>query len=469
MTMSDQNITFVEAFFRETETAHENNNNITFSYIAVKQEDRFHLIQGALFFNSGLSNIAATHFMSASVRAGNYPLSVLKITGRGLVDALISGCIPTPDGDLLFKGNDGEEHGATYEPFHVEGIKAQSRYNILTIYGSSYEQTIHQPDLDWELRAAQRPYDSLQELAFEYKLGSLRSVASVEVIAFNVAAFDFTSTIRGTSARLGVFLMHGLSPSDVTIGYRIFSQGKVTTRSMINGEKMEWVEKTEHQFGNVELEVPTAAVMQCFVSYLGIAQHFGWVSGPSTVQNPKRAVYTIFDDGLSILTEFITKSGGKGRDARDLETGVAWLLWMLGFSVAHLGATDRTQDAADLIATTPKGNFAVIECTTGLLKTENKLPLLIERTERVKRGIVASNNKHLRVISVMVTSRTRAEISADLEQAEKLGVLVMTKENLEQGVINRTLLMPDADKLYDEVFEMIEASKAKHLSKELLL
>ena len=50
---------------------------------------------------------------------------------------------------------------------------------------------------------------------------------------------------------------------------------------------------------------------------------------------------------------------------------------MLGFSVVHLRSTTRMQDAADLLATTPSGHIAVIECTTGLLKAEDKLALLM--------------------------------------------------------------------------------------------
>jgi hypothetical protein len=67
---------------------------------------------------------------------------------------------------------------------------------------------------------------------------------------------------------------------------------------------------------------------------------------------------TIFPQhqAFKILNDFLSKSGARGRDGRDLESGIAWLLWMLGFSVAHLGGTDRTQDAADLIATTPKNS-----------------------------------------------------------------------------------------------------------------
>jgi hypothetical protein len=223
---------------------------------------------------------------------------------------------------------------------------------------------------------------------------------------------------------------------------------------------MRWTVTDEHQYGTAEIVVPPAAVIHCFVSYRGLAQHFGWIADPTTMQNPRRSVYTKFDENAEILSDFFTRSGTKGRDARDLEAGVAWLLWMLGFSVAHLGGTERTQDAADLIATTPKGDFAVVECTTGLLKADNKLPLLISRVEQVRSGIVASNNKHLRVLPIIVTSKARAEVSADIEQAERLGVLVITKEDL-QGAIDRTLVFPNPEKMYDDSWQTVEAASCR--------
>jgi hypothetical protein len=280
------------------------------------------------------------------------------------------------------------------------------------------------------------------------------------IIAFNVAAVDFGSVVSGSRARLGIFLAHGLSPENVTLGYRVFSQGRVETRSTIQGTAFQWKKTADHQYGSTEIDVPSAAVLHCFVGYCGIAQQFAWVSDPTTVQNPKRAVYNTFDSKLEILNDFLSKSGARDRDARDLETGIAWLSWMLGFSVAHLGGTERTQDAADLIATTPKGDFAVIECTTGLLKAD-KLSLLIDRAERVRQGIVASNNKHLRVLPVIVTSRTRAEISANIEQAEKHGVLVISRENLDQA-LTTTLVLPNADQLYEEAITAVESAKAKY-------
>jgi Holliday junction resolvase len=224
---------------------------------------------------------------------------------------------------------------------------------------------------------------------------------------------------------------------------------------------MSWSQTPEYQRGTVQISVPSAAVVQCFANYCGVTQHFWWIADPSTAQNSKRSVYALFDDNLGILQEFVSRSDARGRNARDLETAIAWLLWMLGFSVTHLGATGRTQEAPDLIATTPAGHFAVIECTTGLLKADQKLARLVDRTERIRRTLIASNNLHLRVLPIIVSARAREEIKADLEQAERLGVLVITREDIERS-LPRTLLLPDAEQMYDQFVQATETANAKY-------
>jgi hypothetical protein len=111
-----------------------------------------------------------------------------------------------------------------------------------------------------------------------------------------------------------------------------------------------------------------------------------------------------------------------------------------------------------LIATTPQGHFLVIECTTGLLKAENKLPNLIDRAEKVRRSLANSGNGHLRVMPVIVTNKTREEIKADLEQAEKLGVLVGTREGF-VNLINLTHVAPDPDQLYKQAEDEIRRAQ----------
>jgi hypothetical protein len=471
MTMLPNNEKRIDDFFNAIEPFQVAYRYISFSYIAVRHGDDFQLLQGKILFNTEPFKKDFLHFHSDNIRAGQYHLSELKLEPRGLIAGLLSGELSTPHGRLLISGNDDGKFSTSYDPTNQDGIKAQARYNALTIYGASQTsnigqsilEAIRQPLLNWELRAASTPYDNLQELAFENVLGPITGNVNVEALAFNVAYIDFSSKVSGTLAKPAVFLAHGLSPENVTLGYRVFNQGRAETRARIQGSEMQWTQLDSKQHGVAEINVPNAAALHCFVSYSGIAQQFGWIADPAAVQNPKRAVYNIFDNNLEILKDFLSKAAGKGRDARDLETGVAWLLWMLGFSVAHLGATDKTQDAADLIVTTPTGHFAVVECTTGLLKADNKLPLLVERAARVRRGVDASNNKHLRVLPVIVTSRTRDEIKADIEQAEKRGILVLSRENLDQAV-NNTLVFPNAEQLYEQALQEVESAIEKYNS-----
>jgi hypothetical protein len=125
------------------------------------------------------------------------------------------------------------------------------------------------------------------------------------------------------------------------------------------------------------------------------------------------------------------------------------------------------REAADLIATTPLGHFAIVECTTGLLKAENKLSLLHDRVEAVRRGLADANNAHLHLLPVMVTSKTRTEVAPDIEAAERLGVLVMTREHLDQVINQRTLVFANADQMYLEAEQSVSAALAKYQPQEI--
>jgi hypothetical protein len=157
---------------------------------------------------------------------------------------------------------------------------------------------------------------------------------------------------------------------------------------------------------------------------------------------------------LEHLNELLNVKGKAQDQTRDLESATAWLFWMLGFNITNPGGTKRTQDAADLIAITPKGHFGVIECTTGQLKEDTKLPKLVERTEKMRQSLDNSGHQHAKVISVIVTNLSEAEIKADLEHARKLGVLVLTKDDF-NDLVNKTLTLPDADALFDQAVAAI--------------
>jgi hypothetical protein len=452
---------FVDEFFAAIGPCEQAFQNVGLSYLALLSGDRFVITQGRVFLDTGPGK-PAQQFQSTNVRAGHVYLSELKLNPRTLIERLVAEKLATPQGDLHFIAAEGGRYAASFVPFHPEGLQTQRRFNVLTIVGGQKE-ALRQPDIDWEIKAASTPYDGLQELANDLGLGPLTGgTATVEIVAFNVAAIDAEkSGVLGTRANLHVLLGKRLSQEEVRIGYRVYVPGTPTVRQTLLGDAMQWTEEVDFYRGQASIEVPSAAVVNCAVSYAGMTQSHYWLTDPERVQNPRRAVFETFDPKLENLKAIIANAQGRGQDARDLEAAVAWLLWMLGFNVAHLGGTRRTREAADLVVTTPAGHFAVVECTTGILKAENKLSLLHDRAEAVRRSLAASNNAYLRVLPIIVTSKGLAEIKPDVEAAEKLSILVLTREGLEQG-INRSLVQPNADQMYTEGEQAVSTALTKY-------
>jgi hypothetical protein len=79
----------------------------------------------------------------------------------------------------------------------------------------------------------------------------------------------------------------------------------------------------------------------------------------------------------------------------------------------------------------------------------------------VRQRLAASNQSHIHVLPIMVTSRTESEIKADIEHAERLGVLVLSREQLDR-IINQTLVTPNTNQLYDEAEAAVRAAQAKY-------
>ena len=200
--------------------------------------------------------------------------------------------------------------------------------------------------------------------------------------------------------------------------------------------------------------------MQCIPVVDGKAQHRYWLADKKTLQNRYRAAFEGYDKELTLLKDFLADTPRKGRDSRDLEFGVSWLLWMFGFSPAYFGANPRTQDAPDLLATTPSGHFIVVECTTGLLKAENKLAKLHERTSNLRTRLAAAGHGHLRIIPMIVTTLIREDVKADIEQAERLGTVVITREALDSA-LSRTFVAQNPEAWFADAEKEIEEGQRR--------
>jgi hypothetical protein len=276
----------VEHFFQAIQSLAAAYENATFAYFAVNRMDEFVLMNGRIFLNIQPSAIPFSHFRSKSVRAGHYRLADLQMDAPTLIECLFSGKLETPHGSLSFPASDDGRYVANYIPFHPDGLQGQRRIRVLRISGGA-PQFSHQPDLDWELKAADTPYEGMGELAASYALvaPAAGATVNVEVIAFNVAAIDESrSLIDGESATVQIVLAKGLARDLVTLGYR--TPGTVPIRATVLGQNMEWTESDHYQDGVARFSVPNASVVNCTVSYNGVAEQHWWLTDPTQVAEP---------------------------------------------------------------------------------------------------------------------------------------------------------------------------------------
>ena len=446
----------IEAFFSTIEPRVTGYSYIDLSYFAVRKGDDNLLLQARLFLRTAPSTIPELHVETDNMVAGHISNLLKNITLKAFVDRLIQDCsIETPHGKFIFPLEGDGKLSTSFDPFHQEGITGGNRLSVLSITGGRGYTYVEHTKFDWELKSASEPFDTIEELLTILVLGGkLSNTATLEIVAYEVAAINFQSIVNGVEAKPSIYLANSLDTRKCKIGYRVFMHGKVVDRGSIQGSDLIWIEKENFQQGEGLVAIPQGAVLHCIASYGGYAQHQGWIADPTNYQNSRRVSLESFDDQAEILREYLFDEQKTRKYARDFEFGVAWLMWILGFSVTQIGGTARTSDAPDILATSPKGNILVVECTVGLLKAEHKLAILVDRTEAVRKRLIASGNGHLKILPIIVTAKTKEEVKADLDQARNLGVIVVTQETL-LDLFQQTIAAPDAEIIYERALDSL--------------
>jgi hypothetical protein len=452
MNVSDYEKKALDQFWSAIEPRLSGYRHASFSYLAIKQDSGFLLIQGRLHLVAKPLNNALRPFESHNVRAGHCTLDVLGKDPKAFIEELLSGRLRTPSGEFVFPANANQPFYIYFNPhYEIREQPAHRRMQLGISGGNNFH--IHPVQHDWELRANALPFDTIGDLCNEYGVPSSSDQrASIDVIADILADIRPASTIMNSRAFLQIGLADGLDITKASIGCSFSKNGGSVTRKRISGEELSWSKDDDSHVGRIEFDVPAGAILECVANYAEEAHHICKIVDPSTTRNSCRAIHQLFDPELKRLRELLTIEGK--RKARDFEKPIAWLFGMLGFSVSHLDAIPQANGSPDLVAKAPSGNVVVIECTTGLLKAEHKLPNLVARTEQVRKALALSGHETLKVLPVLVTNRSLAEVKAEIEDANKMQVYVITSDDF-QELIRLSNLPPDADAFYQRAEEQV--------------
>jgi len=319
-----------------------------FSFLAVRDgEDALPLFQGHVQLSAKPHARCGGIVETPSICGASLALSEMGIDCATLEYSLRSGGVDTPLGRLRWGTKFGrEERGlfAYLDRFPPDFNKEQAHAFVLTISGTRQLFTNSNARFQNDLRSAATPYDSVADVAGELGLRNLRwDMCVLDISAQPIVSVDVSRTIQGNIATLGLVTPKDADVTPARLGYRVQgADGKILKRGAVDGADLEWRNCGELSVGEHQLEVPKGSAIQCFASYNGQWLHQGWITDPLASINTRRVIYEAFDDELSQTERCFFDRKMREKNGRVVETGIANLLYMLGFAVDPLAAAHMT-------------------------------------------------------------------------------------------------------------------------------
>lgn len=427
------------------------------SYVGVKTSQGPLLLFGRVFLQPMRAEIAETafHFETAHVFAARFVSTATPADIKSFLEHASNGEILAVDGTYISIQKD-RDFSTNFSPIHHPFVSEGPRLPCLRISGTSKHQLFASVAdsrvLDWELKAAEVPFDNLDELLNQCGLPTpMGDLTTLEILANTPAMIVDTSAITETNAVIDCHLAADLDVAKLRLGYKVFHKDSVS-RESVNGSKLDWREERDLKVGNFRMAVGDASLLQVFVSYSGVSQHQWWVTDPLKTLNPRHAIHQVFDSDLEILKKLLLSP--EIEKSQMFETSVSTLFSLLGFSVCNYGRAPKLQEGPDIIAIAPSGNVGVVECTVGLLDRNDKLAKLVQRSMLIRQKLDHANYSYLQLQAVIVTPLARQEVAANLEMAGKHEIAVICKEEIEE-MLSRISLLLDADKAFQDLKSLI--------------
>lgn len=394
------------------------------------------------------------HVIAARYISGATPSNI-----KSFLEHARNGQLPTIDSTttclpIQTDGNLSTYFSPIHHPFVSEGprlptlrVSGTSRHNLGVEVGDARS-------LDWELKAADLPFENLDELLSQCSLPTQMQMGdstALEIVAKSPVMITGTSTIEGSNAIIECHLAAALDIGKLRLGYRVFHKDNLE-RASVNGSELDWRQEEDIKVGTYRMTVGSASLLQVFLSYAGISHHQWWVTDPKKRLNPRYAVHQVFDEDLELLRRMLLKP--ETDKSPTFENAVSTLLSLLGFSVSNYGRIPKLQRGPDIIAFSPAGHIAVVECTLGLLDENDKLAKLVQRAKLIRDKLNVTGYGFLQSLAVIVSPLSRDEVTANLETAGKHDIAVVCKENIEE-MLNQVNLPPNADKLFEDAKRLV--------------
>lgn len=314
------------------------------SYVAVKSSEGSRLLFGRILLEPTRDGVNETslQFETEHIVAGRF---VKAATSDSLAEFLVSaraGRMDTDRGPISLGTESSGSTSAYFAPIYHPLISDGPRLPSLLVHGTAKQNLLTSAgdnrQFDWEMKAADPPFDSLDELLGHCGLPTVMQIGdstTLEIVARTPAAVGANSAINGSEAAIECRIAKALDPGKLRLGYRMLQKDQQIVRGSVTGDSFEWRDEKDLKIAFHRIDIAEASVVQTFLSYDRISLHQWWVTDPKKHLNPWQAIHQIFDQDLELLRKMLLKPETDKPYA--FESAVSTLLTLLGFSVANYG------------------------------------------------------------------------------------------------------------------------------------
>lgn len=430
------------------------------SYVGLKTAQGPRLLFGRILLEPTRSGVSDTafRFETEHLIAARFIASATPTGIKTILEKAKGGEIQSIDGtsSLLLQVDGGIS--TYFSPIHHPFVSEGPRLPTLRVSGTSrHNLTVSVADqraLDWELKAAEAPFDNLDELLSQCNLPAQMQMGdstTLEIVAKSPVTISDASAITGSDAVIECRLATALDVGKLRLGYKILHKESIERKS-VSGSALDWRQDGDIKIGTYRMSVGSASLLQTFVSYAGISHHQWWVTDPQKRLNPRLAIHQVFDEDLELLRRMLLKP--ETDKPYVFENAVSTLLNLLGFAVSNYGRIPKLQKGPDIITISPTGHVGVIECTVGLLDENDKLAKLVQRAKLIRDKLNGTGYGFLQLQAVIVTPLSRDEVTANLETAGKHEIAVVCKEDIEE-MLKQVNLPSNADRLFEDAKRLV--------------
>lgn len=326
-------------------------------------------------------------------------------------------------------------------------------YNLhLGINGKSVQlpSQVEWLEIDNSLRASSPPFDGLEDVFGWFGFDSAQSMGSrsSDINIWIMPPVDIIydqCNLVGDELTICLHAHPDFDTNRMRLAIRTVPGISVNSRMQV-ANQIKWNLDKDLKKGVIQTKLEKADSVLSMLMVGSDTVRKQWFVDSGKARNNRYLVVQHFDKELKMAKKAVLES----QDQNRFETGIALLLFLLGFTPAVQIETD----SPDIVVSTPGGKILIVERTNRISDFATKVGKLVDRRGDLSKALSASGH-HSQVYAVLVCKVPKDQIPATGFGLNEQNIILINGDDLERA-FDRVRADSDPDALVDEAIKELE-------------